>query len=130
VRTSAVSRAVRGAVGVERNEKEAIHGAAVELIQTLLQRNGIPEDRIVSILLSMTKDLTKANPAASIRSIGFSETPLFCVQEADIEGAMPRVIRVLVTYRSEDGKPPIPVYLGRARALRLDLTEEDGGAGR
>ncbi len=130
MRASAVTRAVRGAVGVKENEKEAIHGAAIELMETLLQRNGITEDRIVSILFSMTKDLTKANPAASIRTVGFTETPLFCVQEADIEAAMPRVIRVLVTYRSENGKPPIPVYLGGAQALRPDLTKDDGGAGR
>jgi len=122
-----VIRSVRGAAGVGRNNAEEIHWLALQLVQEILTRNHIGESEIISVLFSLTKDLTKGNPATGIRSSGFADTPLFCLQEADIEGALPRIIRVLVTYSTEGDSRPIPVYLGRAAVLRPDLTDAVGG---
>jgi len=69
----------------------------------------------------MTEDLTAANPATGLRRTGFSATPLFCTQEARVDGALPRVIRVLVTYEAPEGAVPVPVYLDGAEGLRPDL---------
>jgi chorismate mutase len=121
-----VIRSVRGAAGVGRNSAEQIHSQAKQLVQEILTRNHIRESEIISVLFSLTKDLTKSNPATGIRSSGFADTPLFCVQEADIEGALPRIIRVLVTYSTDEDRLPIPVYLGRAAVLRPDLTDAAG----
>jgi chorismate mutase len=122
-----VIRSVRGASGVDRNSEEEIHTRAKQLVQKILTRNNIGESEIINVLFSLTRDLTKGNPATGLRSAGFADTPLFCVQEADIEGALPRIIRVLVTYSTEEDRPPIPVYLGRAAVLRPDLTDQAGG---
>jgi chorismate mutase len=116
-----VIRAVRGAMGIDHNDRQEIHSGAHRLVREILHRNEIEEGRIISILFSVTKDLTKGNPATGLRSYGFADTPLFCLQEADIEGAEPRILRVLVTYSSESGCVPVPVYLGRATELRPDL---------
>jgi chorismate mutase len=118
-----VIRAVRGAVGIERNDRQEIHSGAERLVREILSRNKIEEGQIISILFSMTKDLTKGNPATGLRSYGFADTPLFCVQEADIDGAEPRILRVLVTYSAEVAGAPVPVYLGRAVELRPDLSD-------
>jgi chorismate mutase len=124
-------RAVRGAVGIERNDAELIHSESSRLVREILKRNRIEEGRIVSVLFSVTKDLTKANPATGVRAQGFTATPLFCVQEADIEGAEPGIVRVLVTYEADGDAPAVPVYLGRAAELRPDLSElPPGEAGR
>ena len=120
-------RAVRGAVGVERNEAQEIYSGAHRLVREILGRNRIEEGQIVSIMFSVTKDLTKGNPATGLRSFGFADTPLFCVQEADIEGAEPRILRVLVTYSAAETSAPVPVYLGRAMELRPDLTDTADG---
>ena len=120
-------RSVRGAAGVGRNSAEEIHWLALQLVQEILTRNHIGESEIISVLFSLTKDLTKGNPATGIRSSGFADTPLFCLQEADIEGALPRIIRVLVPDSTEGDSRPIPVYLGRAAVLRPDLTDAAGG---
>ena len=120
-------RSVRGAAGVDRNSEEEIRSQAKQLVQEILTHNHIGESEIINVLFSLTKDLTKGNPATGIRSSGFADTPLFCVQEADIEGALPRIIRVLVTYSTEEDRLPIPVYLGRAAVLRPDLTDAAGG---
>jgi chorismate mutase len=116
-----VIRAVRGAVGIERNDRQEIHSGAYRLVGEILHRNKIEEAQIISVLFSVTKDLTKGNPATGLRANGFADTPLFCVQEADIEGAEPRIIRVLLTYSAENGQAPVSVYLGRAAELRPDL---------
>ena len=114
-------RAVRGAVSIERNERQEIHAGAHRLVREILNRNKIEEQQIISILFSVTKDLTKGNPATGLRSYGFTDTPLFCLQEADVEGAEPGILRVLLTYSATGARAPVPVYLGRAAELRPDL---------
>jgi chorismate mutase len=114
-------RAVRGAIRVAENSSEAIRAAAVRLTSELLARNAVVPERIVSLVFSLTRDLTRANPAEAARSLGLSDVPLFCLQEAEIAGSMPRVIRALLSYASEEQARPVPVYLDGAEALRPDL---------
>jgi chorismate mutase len=116
-----VTRAVRGAIQVADNSASAIEAAGARLAGEILRLNRISEDHIVSILFSVTEDLTAANPATGLRRAGFTATPLFCTQEARIDGALPRVVRALVTYDSPDGASPVPVYLDGAEGLRPDL---------
>jgi len=93
----------------------------VKLVTEILSRNGIRETEIVSLIFSVTKDLSAANPASGLRTVGFSDVPLFCLQEADVEGALERVIRVLLTYEASGDGRALPVYLDGAEALRPDL---------
>ena len=116
-----MTRAVRGAIQVSVNSASAIESAGERLAVEVLRANGIAENHIVSILFSMTEDLTAANPATGLRRTGFSATPLFCTQEARVDGALPRVIRVLVTYEAPEGAVPVPIYLDGAEGLRPDL---------
>jgi chorismate mutase len=118
--------AVRGAIRVRADDKEAIHTAAVRLAAEVVARNQIEIDRIVSIICSLTPDLTAANPATGLRLERFGEVPLFCVQEAAVEGQMTRVLRLLVTYDRQQGGPPQPVYLDGAQRLRPDLERPSG----
>ncbi len=120
-------RAVRGAIGIEQNERREIYAGSHQLVREILHRNKIEEQQIISILFSVTKDLTKGNPATGLRTHGFADTPLFCLQEADIEGAEPGILRVLVTYSADGVSEPVPVYLGRAAELRPDLSDLSGG---
>jgi chorismate mutase len=114
-------KAVRGAIQVAANTPEAIRDAAVRLAAALLEANRLQQEQCVSVLFSVTRDLNKANPASGLRSVGFRDTPLFCVQEAEIEGGMERVIRILLTFRSDAAAPARPVYLDGAERLRPDL---------
>ena len=113
--------AVRGAIKVAANDKAVIHGAAVRLANEVLARNQIGVADVISIICSLTQDLTAANPAAGLRFDRFGEVPLFCVQEAMVAGQMSGVIRLLVTFRSPRSDRPEPVYLDGAERLRPDL---------
>jgi chorismate mutase len=116
-----MTRAVRGAIQLADISAAGIEQAGVRLVGEVLRANGIAENHIVSILFSMTEDLTAANPATGLRRVGYTSTPLFCTQEARIDGALPRVIRVLVTFESLERRSAVPVYLDGAEALRPDL---------
>ena len=116
-----MTKAVRGAIQVEVNTRQAIEEASVRLIREILGANGIAENHIVSIVFSITEDLTAANPATGLRQVGFADTALFCAQEPRIDGSLPRVVRALVTFESLERRETVPVYLDGARVLRPDL---------
>ncbi len=116
-----MTRAVRGAIQVVENSRRAIENSTVKLVKEVLRANAIEEQQIVSIIFSVTEDLRAANPATSIRTVGFASTPLFCTQEPRVDGGMERVIRVLVTFESPERNATVPVYLDGAEALRADL---------
>ena len=124
-----MTRAVRGAIQVADNSAPRIEQAAARLVTEILRANRIAENHIVSIMFSLTEDLTAANPATGLRRTGHAATPLFCTQEARIDGALPRVIRALVTFDSLERRPSVPIYLDGAEALRPDLGEGDAHEG-
>ncbi len=113
--------ALRGAISVERNEAPEILAATTELMQEIMRRNQLAPEMVVSCVFTATRDLDAEFPAVAARAVGFDRVPLLCAQEIPVPGSMPRVIRVLIHYRAQDGHTPEHVYLGETRALRADL---------
>jgi len=116
-------RAVRGAITVPEDSAEAIGEATALLVTTVLERNALEHEDVVSMIFTATADLHAEFPAAAARQVGLSDVPLICAQEIPVEGAMPRCIRVMVHYYAPAGRPVRHVYLRDARQLRLDLPE-------
>ena len=113
--------ALRGATSSAADERGAILTATEALMRELLERNGLAVPDLVSCIFTLTPDLHAEFPAVAAREMGLSGVPLMCAQELTVEGAMPRVIRVMVHCYLGDGRSPQHVYLGEARRLRLDL---------
>ncbi|MEU9296051.1 chorismate mutase [Streptomyces sp. NPDC048266] len=114
-------RAVRGAVQLERDEAGHMREQVEELLTAVLARNDL-----ISIWFTATPDLHSDFPAAAARGIGIgmADVPLLCAQELDIEGAMPRVVRLLAHVETDLPKSRIAhVYLGAAAALRKDIAQ-------
>jgi chorismate mutase len=117
-------RALRGATTVARDDAGAIVDATVELLETMLERNRVGRDDLVSAIFTATPDLTAEFPAAAARKLGISEVPLLCATEIAVPGAVPRCIPVLLhLYTERDHETLRHVYLGEARQLRTDLRE-------
>lgn len=115
-------RAIRGAVCLERDDPEEMREAVSELLTTMLARNSIDIDDVVSVVLTSTPDLVSAFPAAAARDCGFAEVPLMCAQEIDVRGALARVVRVMMHVDSDRPRSQMEhVYLRGAQALRPDL---------
>jgi chorismate mutase len=113
--------ALRGANSVERNEADAILDATDELVRELMSRNALAAEAMVSCIFTLTDDLDAEFPAVAARRLGLGRVPLLCAREVPVPGSLPRVIRALVHYYADDDHEPRHVYLGTARALRVDL---------
>jgi chorismate mutase len=117
-------RALRGATTLDEDTKQQVIERTGALLRTMLERNGLRGEDLVSIVFTATKDIHSEFPAAGARRIGLNDVPLLCARELDIEDAVDRCIRVLMHVYTP--KPPTEmrhVYLEGARPLRTDLPE-------
>lgn len=117
-------RAIRGAVQVDADEREAILEATTELVAAVMERNDLTPDDVISVLFTVTPDLTAEFPALAARKIGFHAVPLMCATEIPVPGAMPRVVRLMAHVETDSSRADIQhVYLRGAMALRLDIAQ-------
>lgn len=109
--------AVRGAVTIDSDTREAVIEATQTLLRELIERNGIGAHDIVSVVFTATDDIHSEFPAAAARLMGLNGIPLLCARELEVHSAlaMPRCIRVLMHLYAD--RAPEPAYLGEAARL-------------
>lgn len=117
-------RAVRGATQLDRDEREHLLERVAELVRLILECNDLDSDDLISIWFTATGDIHSDYPAYAARQIGLTDVPLMCTREMDIDGGMPRVVRVMAHVETDLSRADIThVYLHGAAALRRDLTQ-------
>ena len=117
-------RAIRGAVQVDANEREAILEGTTELVAEVMTRNSLGTDDVISVVFTATPDLTAEFPALAARKIGFQDVPLLCSTEIAVPHALPRVVRLLMHIETAKPRSAMQhVYLRGAAALRLDIAQ-------
>jgi chorismate mutase len=117
-------RAIRGAIQVDADEREAILEGTAELVAEVMSRNELTPDDVISVMFTVTPDLTAEFPALAARKTGFHAVPLMCATEIPVEGAMPRVVRLMAHVDTDRQRSEIQhVYLRGAAALRLDIAQ-------
>ncbi|HEX8052664.1 MAG TPA: chorismate mutase [Thermoleophilaceae bacterium] len=114
-------RALRGAITVDGNERDAILEGTEELLREVMGRNELAAEDIVSCVFTCTADLNAAFPAEAARRLGLGAVPLLCAREIDVPGALPRVIRLMAHCYAEEDRQAQHVYLREAVELRRDL---------
>ena len=116
-------RAVRGATQLERDDREHMLDRVAEMVSDVMVANGLEVDDFISVIFTATSDLVSEFPAYAARRLGFGEVPLLCARELEIEGSMPRVVRMMAHVETELPRSDIThVYLHGAASLRRDLT--------
>jgi chorismate mutase len=116
-------RAIRGATQLENDVREHMLDRVAEMVQDVIEANNLGVDDFISIIFTATADLVSEFPAYAARQLGFSDVPLICARELEIEGSMPRVVRMLAHVESDLPKAEIThVYLHGAANLRRDLS--------
>ncbi len=123
---------IRGATTIARDEADEIRGAVKELLEQIVQKNGLNREEVVSIVFSSTSDIHSYYPAKAAREAGFESSSLFSAQEPEIEGGLKLCIRTMLFV--EKNLTPKHVYLRGAKVLRKDIAEKinvaiDGPAG-
>ena len=117
-------RAIRGAVQVDADEREAILEGTTELVSEVMTRNDLVPDDVISVIFTVTPDLTTEFPALAARKIGFQDVPLLCGTEIPVPHALPRVVRLMMHVETSRPRSAIQhVYLRGAAALRLDIAQ-------
>ena len=118
-------RGVRGATTVEHNSRRAIMDGTLELLQAMIETNGIAEDDVASILFTATPGLDAAYPAAAARQLGWTRTALMGFQEAQVIDGLQHCVRVLIHWNTDKSIDEIQhVFLRDAVQLRPDLAPE------
>lgn len=124
--------AIRGATTVNNDSVEEIRCSVKELLTKIARENSLTDENIIFMIFSSTNDIHSYYPAKAAREAGFFSCPLFSCLEPDIDGALPRCIRVMIL--ADTGREPKHIYLNGAINLRKDITRKlniaiDGPAG-
>ena len=115
-------RGIRGAITVPENTVDAIIQATRTLLMAVVDENGVEVEDVTSVIFTATPDLDAVYPAVVAREMGWTHTPLLCMQEMRVEGSLPRCVRVLVHWNTDRAPAEIDhVYLRDAVQLRPDL---------
>jgi chorismate mutase len=118
--------AIRGATTIDADDPEQVDERTQEMMALLMKRNALVPDDLVSILFSVTKDVRSRNPATATRAMGIVDVPLLGVQEADMQGALPLCIRVMLHVQLDRDRSELRhVFLHGAKVLRPDLVDDD-----
>jgi len=115
-------RGIRGAITVSENTKAAIMAASKELLQRMIEANGVQMDDVASVLFTTTCDLNAEFPAAAARELGWTKVSLLCGHEMNVPGALPSCLRILLLFNTEKTNEEIVhVYLKGAERLRGEV---------
>jgi len=116
--------ALRGATQALNTSEDICEQVAL-MYDELLCGNHLTESDIVSLILSVTSDLTSMNPATALRKTGrAAELALFAVKEAECSSSLPRTIRTLIHCYLEEGSHVKHVYRNGAENLRIFTTND------
>ena len=116
-------RAVRGATQLDQDTREHMLDRVAELVTDVMEANGLGVNDFISIIFTATSDLVSEFPAYAARQLGFSDVPLVCARELEIEGSMPRVVRLMAHVETDLPRAAVThVYLHGAAHLRRDLS--------
>ena len=116
-------RAVRGATQLEDDSRDHMLERVAEMVTDVMEANGLDVDDFISVIFTATSDLVSEFPAYAARRLGFGDVPLICARELEIDGSMPRVVRMMAHIETDLPRADVThVYLHGAAALRKDLT--------
>lgn len=114
-------RGIRGAITVERNDRESILEATHELLRLIVEANGVVSADLASAFFTTTPDLNAEFPAVAARQLGWTDVALMCGHEMNVPGSLRMCLRVLLHVNTELRPDQIThVYARGATVLRPD----------
>lgn len=120
-------RGIRGATTVEANTRKDILAATRELLQQMIDANGIRGEDVASAIFTTTPDLNAEFPALAARQMGWTEVALLCGHEMNVTDSLQRCLRILLHVNTEKSASEIVhIYIKGARNLRSVPNAEAG----
>ncbi|GAA0439832.1 MAG: chorismate mutase [Bacillota bacterium] len=123
-----MTRGVRGATTVPKNEATVIIENTKILIEEMVSKNGIDPSEVSHVFISVTKDITATFPAKALRKLtGWTYVPVMCMTEIDVPNSLKLCIRIMMVVNTDTPQHKIDhVFHNQAVNLRPDLTEKVG----
>ncbi|QED48431.1 chorismate mutase [Cytobacillus dafuensis] len=120
-------RGVRGATTVNDDNEIEIVQATEILLRKMIEENEIEAEKVASVFISVTEDITAVFPAKAMRLIeGWKYVPVMCMKEIPVASSLPKCIRVMIHVNTNIPQKEIShIYLGEAISLRPDLNTVD-----
>ena len=119
-----VCRGLRGATRADGNTAEEIYAATRDMMQRLIEANGIEERDVAMAYFTVTPDLDAAFPAAAARQLGWNNTALMCATEIAVPDSLPSCVRVLILINTDKEPDELHnIYLKGTDVLRLQGVE-------
>lgn len=114
-------RGIRGATTVDNDTVDDILRECKELLQMMIDANGVKPEDVACAIFTTTSDLNSAFPATAARQLGWTDVPLMCSKEIDVPGSVKACIRILILYNTErSAEDIVHIYIKGASDLRSD----------
>ncbi len=118
-------RGIRGATTIEENTKEEIIIKTSELLKSIIESNKLLQEDIISVIFTVTDDVSAEFPAVAARELGWTAISLLCTREMPVPGSLQSCIRVLMHVNSDKKQNEMSsIYLHEAKKLRPDLVNK------
>lgn len=112
-------RGVRGAATAEANTREAILSATTELLQQIVEANGMRVEDVASVIFTTSPDLNAVYPALAARLMGWTGAALLDAHEMNVPGGLAKCIRVLIHWNTDKSAAQmVHVYIRGTEKLR------------
>jgi len=96
--------------------------AVRDLLQAVVEANGIALDDLAAVLFSLPPELAEFRAAKVAREMGWDRVPLFELEQPGRADDPPRCLRVLLLWNTgRSQREIVHVYRGEAARLRPDL---------
>lgn len=117
-----MQRSIRGATTIALDNRKKVLDATSELLLEIIKQNDVEQKDIVSIVFTVTDDISSEFPAVAAREMGLIQVPLLDCQQMKCDNALALCIRILLTYNTSKQQEDIEhIYLHEAKKLRPDL---------
>ncbi len=103
--------AIRGAIQIAADTSACITVGTMTLLRRLLSDNALTPKDVVSLLFTMTPDLSADLPPLVVRDDGWSDVPMLCAAELRTPLMTPKTVRVLAHVRVRGPVRLMSVYL-------------------
>jgi len=112
-------RGIRGATVAADNTRQEILAATRELLQRMVESNGVDRETVACVFFTTTPDLDAEFPALAARQLGWNQEALVCSQEVNVPGSLARCVRILMLFNTDKKLDEIKhVYIRGAEVLR------------
>lgn len=119
-------RGIRGATTIKENHENEIVSKTEQLLRTMIAENQVDSEKVASVFISVTDDITATFPAKALRHIeGWTHVPVMCMREISVPQSLEKCIRIMMHVNTTTAQNHIShVYLEEAICLRPDLVKK------